>query len=94
MLYAGIDWPEGWQPGDPHATRILGPRVYRTLEDGRDFRVRRPRLREAPPVEIGAWIAEYVSGHGIHRVAVCQDPLVACGLCLLFDTTEADAALW
>ena len=41
------------------------------------------------------WVPVYSTGSGTDvpkpaHIAVCKDPLVACGLCLLYDTTEAD----
>lgn len=90
MLYAGIEWPEGWQPGDRHATSVLGLHVFRPMGSGRAFRVRVPMLREIAEIGADSWVAEYLTRGATWDVAVCKDPLLACGLCLLYDTTHAD----
>ena len=40
------------------------------------------------------WIAEYLTKRATWEIGTYDDPLVACGLCILFDTTEADAEVW
>lgn len=97
MLYGGIDWPEGWQPGDRHVTSVLGLHVFRPMGSERVFRVRRPFVREINEGNASKddWIAEYLTRSATHHIGKSADPHVACGLCLLYDTTEADAeAFW
>lgn len=95
MLYGGIDWPEGWQPGDWHVTAVLGLHVLRPISPYRAFRVRVPMISEIAEIGAYSWVAEYLTRGAKWDIAVCKDPLVACGLCLLYDTTEADAeAFW
>lgn len=36
------------------------------------------------------WVAEYLTRGATWDIAACQDPLLACAMCLLFDTSEAD----
>ena len=41
------------------------------------------------------WLAEYLTYQATWHIGTFDDPLVACGMCLLYDTTEADAdAFW
>ena len=94
MIYGGIDWPDGWQPGDRHDAH-LGLHVLYHTENGRAFRVRCPMVREIAEIGANSWVAEYLTrvatwDMASWDIAVCKDPLVACGLCLLYDTTEAD----
>ena len=91
MLYAGIEWPEGWVPGDRHVRNVLGEHVLRPISPTRAFRVRVPMLREIAEIGADSWVAEYLTRGATWDVAVCKDPLLACGLCLLYDTTEADS---
>ena len=90
MLYGGIDWPEGWQPGDRLVTAVLGLHVLRPISPDRAFRVRVPMIREIAEIGADSWVAEYLTRGATWDIAVCKDPLVACGLCLLYDTTEAN----
>jgi len=91
MLYAGIDWPEGWQPGDRHVTQVLGLHVLYHTENNRAFRVRVPMIRElSDGMRADTWVAEYLTRGATWDIAACQDPLLACAMCLLFDTSEAD----
>ena len=91
MIYGGIDWPDGWQPGDRLVTRVLGLHVLYRTENGRAFRVRVPVTRELlDGMRADTWVAEYLTRGVTWDIAACQDPLLACGLCLLYDTTHAD----
>ena len=91
MIYGGIDWPDGWQPGDRLVTRVLGLHVLYRTENGRAFRVRVPAPRElSDGMRADTWVAEYLTRGVTWDIAACQDPLLACGLCLLYDTTGAD----
>lgn len=83
MLYGGIDWPEGWQPGDRRVTY-----VFRPMGSGRAFRVRVPMIREIAEIGADSWVAEYLTRGATHHIGKSTDPHVACGLCLLYDTHD------
>jgi hypothetical protein len=69
---------------------VLGTYVQRPVGNGRaSFRVRVPMIREIPEIGADSWVAEYLTRAATWDIAVCKDPLVACGLCLLYDTTQA-----
>ena len=106
MFLYGVEWPEGWEAGDHNMVRVLGEFVFRAVGSPPSpawhfgscgYRVRRPFTREVLEghASKGDWIAEYLTRNATHHVGKSTDPHVACGLCLLYDTTEADAeAFW
>lgn len=83
MFLYGVEWPEGWEAGEHHTVRVLGPYVTRPVSPKRDFRVRFETLTDQ-------WVAEYVTPISTWDVGSAEAPLVACGLCLLYDTVSAD----